>query len=332
MRSTGVNPDRPKKLTMRRIREICSWKVFDLGKDYYDKDEVTDVVLERDGTLTGTVLEDEDHYIYGVGDGDFAWYREKRRREQMYWDYQVTVALDTGKWRCSCPYSQVDICSHVAAVLIHAAKEMRATVPADDLPMHPRSVQRTTSPYRDEAYRILTRSDSAESAKEDLNEFLELAVSCSHEGDHTEAVMICLGITEALILGLDYQAYSTHFLASWHMSEKRAPPSTREPEGMDAMRVCKFWDAAETMRYLLSGVVMQYEKKVPCLMALHRLFVMTNPWGPSEIYSLQLILTANTDKDWELVRRLHDPTVPADTPDWREDPIGFRAAIRSAEM
>ena len=209
---------------------------------------------------------------------------------------------------------------------------MRATVPADDLPMHPRSIQRTTLPYRDEAYRILTQSDSIESANQNLNEFLELAVACSNEGDHTEAIMVCLGVTEALILDLDYQAYSEHFVTSEFMTRRHAPPSTREPEGMDAMRVYKFSEVSDLMRSLTSGLPMQHEQKVPCIMALHRLFVMTNPWGPSLIYSLQLILTASTDKDWEFFRSLHDPTVPADTPDWREDPIGFRAAIGSANL
>lgn len=91
--------------------------------------------------------------------------------------------------------------------------------------------------------------------------------------------MVCMGVTEALIMGLDYQTYSEHFIISSGMSPEGVLPSTREPEGMDALRVHKFGEVSIIMSHLISGVTIRYSQKVSCIAALHRLFMMTAPWG-----------------------------------------------------
>ena len=51
-----------KRLTLRSIRDICSWKVFELGKAYRDQSRVADLAVRRDGTLTGTILGTDMYY------------------------------------------------------------------------------------------------------------------------------------------------------------------------------------------------------------------------------------------------------------------------------
>ena len=318
---TRHNRGKPKKLTLRRVREICSPKVFKLGREYYDQDVVSDLNLKEDGTLTGTVLGPDyttvEHISFMVS------YSTKA--------HHATVSLQTCRWYCSCLYSQVDVCSHVAALLICASKDLNATVPSGDLPMPPRSAERTTLPYRKEALRILAQADSVESAEADLNVFLKLVDACDLEGDTSAALMVCLGVTEALLLGLDYQTYSA-YLARPMILPGDVPPSVREPEGMDAMRIRKFNDIVLLAPSLMSYKRILHEQKAPCIVAIHRLFLMTNPWGPSRLYSLLLILISTTDRDLEFLRRLHDPAVPRLTPDLKEDKIGFKAVLNLARL
>lgn len=321
MVTTRYNRGKPKKLTLRRVREICSYKAFKLGREYYDQDVVSDLKLKEDGALTGTVLGPDDTAVENIA--FFISYPLK--------EHHATVSLQTGRWRCSCLYSQANVCSHAVALLICAAKDLKATVPAGDLPVYRRLAKRTTLPYRKEALRILTRADSVKSIEADLNEFLKLVDSCELEGDNSEALLVCLGVTEALLFGLDYQAYSGH-LVDPPMSVGRVPPSVREPEDMDAMRIRKFHDVASIVPRLMSYTRIQHEQKIPCITAMHRLFLMTNPWGPSDSYFLFLILISKTDKDWEFLRRLHDPVVPDLTPDVKEGKVGFKAVMNLARL
>lgn len=325
MRADSFEPDRPaQRLTLRRIQDICSWKVFELGKEYYGQNRVADLAVRQDGTLTGTVLgTGMDYHEYLVGETTL----ELRIGERPQKDRRAEVSLRTGRRRCSCPYSRVAVCSHVAALLICASKDLRVEVPAGGLPVRGRPGWRTPLPYREDADRILARAADAESAGEDLDGFLELGDACYSEGDITETFMVYLGTSESLLSGLDYPAYSGHFGRFSMWSPKHIPPSTREPEGMDAMRVRKFCEVMIRALYVPSGLRLLHEQKAPCIAALHRLYVETNPWGPSRYYASTLAILSRTDRDHELVRRLYDAVVPESTPDPREDPIGFRAAM-----
>lgn len=321
MAPTGYNRSKPKKLTLRRIREICSYKAYQLGREHYDQNDVSDVRLEEDDTLTGKVVGPDDTTVENMG--FMMMYSTKEHR--------AAVSLQTGRWRCLCLYSQTNICSHVAALLICAVKDLKVAVPAGDLPMHRKSTKQTTLPYRKEALRILNQGDDVESIEAELSTFLKLVDSCELEGDRSEALMVCLGVSEALLLGLDYQAYSGD-LVEPILSAGRVPPSVRKPEGMDAMRIRKFHDIASMVPGLMSYTKISHERKVPCIMAMHRLFLMTNPWGPSDYYFLFLIQICNTDTDWEFLRRLHDPAVPDLTPDIKEGKIGFKAVLNLARL
>ena len=318
MRADIFKPGSPaKRLTLRAIRDICSWKVFERGKAYRDRDRVADLAIKRDGTLTGTIL---GMYVYDLGDVEY----------ESAPEYRAAVSLQTGRMRCSCPYSRVAVCSHVAALLICASKDLRMAVPAGGLPVRGRSAERTTLPYRKDVDRILSRAASAESADADLDWILELAEACHTEGDLTEVLMVCVGAAESLISGLDYQAYSGHFRTFSVFSLGYVPPSTREPEGMDEVRVRKFCEVMTKAIRLISGSRMLHEQKAPCLDALHRLFVETNPWGPSQLYSSVMGMLHGTDRDFELLRGLYDSVVPESTPDHKEDPVGFQAVMRLA--
>lgn len=317
-----------KRLTLRRIREACSPKVFNRGREHYEQGKVSRISLQQDGTLKGIILSNHLHSIDVLDLKTSLMHMLKRPQKGNY----TTVSLQTGKRHCLCLYSQVDICSHVAALLICAVKDLRATVPAGDLPMHRKSVTPTTLPYRKEADRILAQAASITSAKEDLDEFLKLATACDDEGDLTEAILVGLGVTEALLSGLDYQAYSGYFALPFAIPIGYVLPATREPEGADAMRVRKVGEVVYMIIRLLSRSRMSHEQKVPCIAALHRLFVMTHPWGPSRLYLFPLAILPRTDRDLEFLRRLYDPVVPERTPDWRKDPIGFRAVVELVRL
>ena len=310
---------------MRRIREICLPKVFQRGSQLYGWGVIEDVDLKRDGTLTGMMIEDLEYLIelWRMP----LWEMEKPTSDKVY---RMMVSLQTGKWHCTCPYSRVDVCSHVAALLIYAAKELDATVPADDLPMQSRSSKSSLVHYRDETLRILAQADSVESADKNLTDLLELAHACCVEEDTAEALMVHLGLTEALLYGLDYQAYSGHFIEQMYFSSESALQSTLEPKGMDKLRIDKFCAAGRRMENLINRTRMEYEPKMLFLTAVHRLFIMTNPWGPSTFYSYLLAIVPRTKKYYEIMRRLHDPLVPTHTPHWRDDPIGFRATMNLA--
>lgn len=193
--------------------------------------------------------------------------------------------------------------------------------------MRGRSGVRTPLPYRDDADRILARAAGAGPADEGLDGLLELAEACYGEGDTTEALMVCLGISESLLGGLDYRAYSGHFGRFSDFVMGSVLPSAREPEGMDEMRVRKFCKVMDKAVRMTSGSRMLHEQKAPCLAALHRLYMETNPWGPSRHYSLFLAILPRTDRDYGLLKRLHDSVVPESTPDPKEDPVGFRAVM-----
>ena len=299
-------------------------KVFKRGNQIYGWGVIEDVNLTRDGTLTGMTIEDMEYLIELWST---MWEMEEPTSERVY---RMTVSLQTGKWHCNCPYSQVDVCSHVVALLIHAVKRLDATVPADDLPIGRRSSKPSLVPYRNETLRILEHADSVDSADTNLTDLLELANACRMEGDTTEALMVYLGLTEGLLYGLDYQAYSEHIIAQMDFSLDSVPQSTREPKGMDDLRAYMFGVAGRRMEDLIFATKMEYEPKMACLTAAHRLFMMTNPWGPSRFYLYLLAMVPRTEKYYEIMRRLHDPLVPAHTPHWREDPIGFRATMNLA--
>ena len=139
--------------------------------------------------------------------------------------------------------------------------------------------------------------------------------------------MVCLGISESLLFGLDYPAYSGHFGRFSVFMMRCVMPSTREPEGMDEMRVRKFCEVMDMAVRMASGSRMLHEQKAPCLAALHRLYMETNPWGPSRLYSLFLVILPRTDRDYGLLKGLYDPVVPESTPDHKEDPVGFQAVM-----
>ena len=323
----GLEPGRPaKRLTLRRIQDICPWKVFELGREYCDQNRVADLAVQQDGTLAGTILGTDVHYPKDLVDGTFLEYMVERPQKER----RAEVSLRTGRRRCSCPYSRVAVCSHVAALLICASKDLRVAVPAGGLPVHGRSGGRIPLPYREDADRILARAADPESAGEDLGGLLELADACRSEGDLAEALMVCLGTSESLLSGLDYPAYSGHFSRFSVLPLGHVPPSAREPEGMDAMRVRKFCEVMDRALRMTSRSRMLYEQKAPCIIALHRLYVETNPWGPSRHYTALLAMLYRTDRDNELLRRLYDQVVPESTPDPKEDPIGFQAVLNLA--
>ena len=317
-------PDGPeKRLTLKSIRNDCSWKVFELGKEYRDQDRATNVALQKDGTLSGTILGTDMDYPKDMIEDMILEYMVERPQKER----RVLVSLQNGSWHCSCPYSRVDVCSHVAALLICAVKDLKVTVPAAGLSIRRESTKRTIAPYREDAARILSQDVDIESASADIDRLLELAFACQDEGDLLEAIMVCLGIADALLLGLDYQAYSGYFRLYPDMPEAHVPPSTREPDGVDAMRVHKFCYVLRKATRMLSYSRMLHEQKVPCIIAAHRLYMKTVPWGPSHLYSRIFTRLPNTDKDYEFLRGLHDPVVPASTPDPSKDPIRFRTAI-----
>ena len=237
------------------------------------------------------------------------------------------MSLRTGRRRCSCPYSRVGVCSHVAALLICASKDLGVAVPAGGLPTDDRPGERTTLPYREDADRILARAADVESANADLDRLLGLAEACHSEGDLAEMLMVCLGTTESLLSGLDYHAYSGHFSTFSETPLGYVPPSAREPEGMDAVRVRKFCEVMCRALRMTSRSRMLYEQKAPCLAVLHRLYVETNPWGPSKHYSMILAILPQNDRDYGLLKELYDSVMPESTPDPEEDPVGFQAAL-----
>ena len=318
--------DKPaKKLTLRSIRQVCSWKVFELAKEYRYSNRVVDLVL-KDGTVTGTILGTHANYSEDMITGTFLELFVERPQKEC----RAAVSLVTGRWTCSCLYSQVTVCSHVAALLICAAKDLEVTVPAGELPHHGGG-ERTTLPYRKRADGLLAQATSAESLSSALDGLLDLADSCKSEGDVAEALLVCLGVAESLLSFIDYRTYSEHF----HATEGHAmffKPSTPAPQGMDAVRINKFNAISEKSILLHSYTKIRYEQKIPCLKAMHRLYMETVPWGPSQYFSLLLILIATTRKDNEFVRLLHDPVVPDQTPDPRRDKVGFDTVMEMVRL
>ena len=323
MRAPHPPPDRPRKLTLRRIREMCRHKVFKRGSQIYGWGVIEDADLKPDGTLTGMTIEDKE-YLLDLYDTS-NWEMDEPTSDRVY---RMVVSLQTGKWHCTCPYSRVDVCSHVVALLICAATELDATVPVGDLPIQRRSRKPSVIPYRDQTLRILAQSDSIESADGNLADLLELATACRMEGDTTEALTIHLGLTEALLYGLDYPKYSEYFAATMDRGE-RLFGSVPEPTSMDELRVYKFGVASHRLDQLFR-IKLEYEPKILSLVAMHRMFMMTNPWKPSGFYLYQLMEVPRAKKYYEFMRRLHDPVVPTHTPDWREDPVGFQATLNLA--
>ena len=316
-----------RRLTLRRVRQICPWKVFELGKEYREQDRVTDLTLKKDGTVTGTILGTDTGYADDAMGETFLQYLVGPPEREC----RATVSLRTGGWNCSCSYSRVAICSHVVALLICAARDLGVTVSAGDLPKHDRPGERTLDVYRDDANKILAQATNAESAVASLDKYLELADACYREGDVVEALMVCLGISEALLTGLDYGAYSGHFTV-WGMPMMNIPPSTREPKDMDAMRVKKFSDVMEDASRVLSYSRILHEQKIPCIVTLHRLCLETNPWGPYMLYSLILSSITRTDRDNKFLKTLHDPVIPKHTPNPKEDPIGFETVMNLVDI
>lgn len=315
-----------KRLTLRRIQQVCSWKVFELGKEYRDSDRVVDLVL-KDGTVTGTILGTRTSYLDEMITGTALEHMVERPQKER----RAAVSLVTGRWTCTCPYSQVAVCSHAAALLICAAKDLGATVPAGDLPQHDGG-ERTTLLYRRDADRILAQATTAESLNSALDKLLELADSCKSEGDVAEGLLVCLGIAESLLSFVDYHTYSQHFYATEVQAMYDKPPSTPAPQGMDAAYVAKFNEVSNKSLLLLSYTRIRHEQKVPCMKALHRLYVETVPWRPSKSFSLLLRIIATTDRDNEFVRSLHDPVVPDHTPDPRRDNVEFKAVMSMVDF
>ena len=82
MRADGFGPGRPAKgLTLRRIRDICFWKVFELGKGYLDQGRVADLAVRRDSTLTGTILGTDVYYPGYLVEGTALEYMVERPQE-----------------------------------------------------------------------------------------------------------------------------------------------------------------------------------------------------------------------------------------------------------
>ena len=331
MRASHPIPGRPRKLTLRRIREICSPKVFKLGYEIYEQldgifDHVvmTNVDIKRDGTLTGMIVKDKEYLLS-------EWSISRWRTEAPTSDrvYRMMVSLQTDKWSCTCRYSRVDVCSHVVALLVYAAKHLDVTVPASDLSMQRQSGKPDIISYRDQTLQILAQADGIESANESLTELLKLAAACDKEDDTTQALMVSLGVAEGLLYGLDYQAHSKYFPTVMDRYQWLALESVPESTSMDDLRAYKFGVAASKVRDLY-GIRLDYESKTLCLSAVHRMFMMTNPWEPSEFYMSQMILLPRAKKYYEFMRLLHDPLVPTHTPDWRKDPVGFRATLNLA--
>ena len=313
-----------KRLTLRQIQNACSWKVFELAKEYRDQNLVDDIALQKDGTLTGTILGVYARYSRDMMEVLFPIMVDIPRT-----DRRVGVSFRTGKWFCSCPYARVGICSHVAALLISAAK-LKVVLPGGGLPVRGREGERTALPYRREVDQILDLASDPESADANLEDFLELAVACDFEGDTVEALLVCIGASESLLSGLEYSAYSGHFEMFPDLSIDRDLKSDREPEGMDAVRVDKFCQVM-LMALRISSARMLHEQKAPLIAALHRLYTETVPWGPSRLYSRIMFALARGDRGKEFLRKLHDPVVPYSTPDPREDPVRFRAVMNLAE-
>ena len=310
---------------MRRIREICQDRAYKLGDKTYGWDVIRNADLGQDGILTGEIIEHKE-YLFEEWNR-WEWDMEKSASDKVY---RVAVSLQTGNWYCTCHYSRVDVCSHAVALLIYATRQLDATVPAEDLPMQRRSSKPGVIPYRDETLRILAEADGMDSADTGLTGLLELAAACRREGDTTEALMVYLGLTEGLLYGLDYQAHFEYFIAAMDRYSRTFLKSVLKPTSMDELRIYKFGMAADRMNDLMLGINLAYEPKMLCLAAMHRVFVMTNPWEPSGFYQTLLLLVPGAKKYYEFMRRMHDPLVPTHTPDWREDPVGFRATLELA--
>ena len=315
----------PKRLTLRLIRGVCARSVFELAREYYDQNLVDGIAVRQDGTLSGTVRGTRERHYWDV-EGEIVLDYIGERSPTRH----VAVSLDTGRWSCACPYSQVAVCSHVAALLVSAAK-LKVMLPGGGLPARGKSGERTTLPYRREADQILDLATDPESADANLNDFLEMAVACYGEGDLAEALLVCTGTAESLLSGLDYPAYEGYFRLYPELPVGEALPSTRKPEGMDALRVDKFCEVVRKMLAMMSYHRILHEQKAPCIAALHRLYLRTNPWEPSRFCSLIITLLSKSDRDKEFLRELHDPIVPYGTPDPREDPVRFRAVMNLAE-
>ena len=326
MRADGSVRDGPaKRLTLRSIRQVCSWKAFESGKEYRDGGRVVDLALKA-GTVTRTVLGTPASYIDDVIAGTALEHMVERSQKEC----RAAVSLVTGRWTCTCLYSQVAVCSHVAALLICAAKDLRATIPGGDLPQHDGG-ERTTLPYRKSADLALAQATTPESVNSALDELLELADSCKSEGDVAEALLVCLGMAESLLSLIDYRTHSRHFYVTEveAMLDESAAPA---PGGMDGARISKFNEISNKSIPMLSYTKIQHEQKIPCIKALHRLYVKTVPWRPSLSFLVLLHMIATTDRDNEFVRSLHDPAVPDHTPDPRRDKVGFRAVMKMVDL
>lgn len=113
--------------------------------------------------------------------------------------------------------------------------------------------------------------------------------------------------------------------------------SAWEPDGYESMRVRVFCRAMERALGVVSRSRMRPKQKRPAISSLHRMYVETNPWGPSLHYSTVLAITHSTRQDNEYLGSLHDPVVwdridGRTVPDWSEDPVEFAAAMDMAHL
>ena len=331
-----------KKLTLKMVRATCLPKVFELGREYYDDGRVVDVRLNGDA-VAGTILGYDtgrsgsflDDMVSGTFLEDMVKPPQKERRAE--------ISLRTGRRRCSCPYSRVGICSHQAGLLICAAKEIGVAVPAGCLEATaggpPELGGRAAAPrpdYRREADEILADEPDTRSVEAGLVSMFEIADACKSEGDRPEALRVLLEVSESMLSGLDYRAYSGSFAESW-MMRRGTPQSTREPDGRESMRIRMFCAAMEKTLGIVSRSRMQHEQKRPAISLLYRMYVETSPWGPSLHYAMTLSIIRKNRQDNEYLRSLHDPVVrdwmeDRAVPDRREDPVKFAAAMDMAHL
>lgn len=325
-----------KRLTLKMVRAACLPSVFGTGRAYYDDGRVVDVSLDGE-TITGTILRYDEGYdgliikevVAGTPLEDIL---ERSGRER-----RAEISLRTGRRLCSCPYSRVGICSHQASLLICAVKEIGVAVPAGSMPGSGRQAAAARPDYRREAEGVLSDKPDDGAAEAGLGSIFELADACMMEGDRPEALRALLEVSEAMLSGLDYRAYSGSFATKPWMRRGWIPRSTREPDGRESMRVRVFCRAMEGALDVVSRSRMRHEQKRPAISFLHRMYVETIPWGPSMHYSMALASTNSTRQDNEHLRSLHDPVVRdridgRAVPDWSEDPVEFAAAMDMAHM
>ena len=319
------------------VRAACLPKVFELGRGYYDDGRVVDVRLDG-GTIAGTILGYDTSYGGSFFAEAFAGTLLEDMVERPQRERRAEISIQTGRRRCSCPYSRVGICSHQAGLLICAIKDIGVAAPAGGLLGSGWQAEMVARPdYRREVDGILADEPDDEAAEDGLVGIFELADACKAEGDRAEALRVLLEVSEAMLSGLDYRAYSRKFVTDLLTGRRWTPRSTREPDGRESMRIRVFCEAMDRTLRVVARSRIPHEQKRPAISFLHRMYLETVPWGPSLHYSLTLSITRSSRQDHEYLRGLHDPVVRdmvdgRAVPDWSEDPVEFAAAMYMARL